>query len=50
MKPLTIVQHEPDDPPGSIAVALNDLGVPFTVCRVDQARRAARVARRDRRA
>jgi GMP synthase (glutamine-hydrolysing) len=37
MKPLTIVQHEPDDPPGSIAVALNDLGVPFTVCRVDRA-------------
>ena len=36
MKPLTIVQHEPDGPPGSIAVALEDLGVPFQVCRVDQ--------------
>ena len=34
-KPLTIVQHEPDDPPGSIAVALGELGVPFEVCRVD---------------
>ena len=36
MKPVTIVQHEPDDPPGSIAVALRDLGVPFAVCRPDQ--------------
>ena len=35
MKPLTIVQHEPDDPPGSIAVALTELGVPFEVRRVD---------------
>jgi GMP synthase-like glutamine amidotransferase len=35
-KPLTIVQHEPDDPPGSIAVALEQLGVPFEVCRVDK--------------
>jgi GMP synthase-like glutamine amidotransferase len=35
-KPLTIVQHEPDDPPGSVAVALEQLGVPFEVCRVDQ--------------
>jgi GMP synthase-like glutamine amidotransferase len=35
MKPLTIVQHEPDDPPGSIAVALTGLGVPFEVRRVD---------------
>ena len=34
-KPVTIVQHEPDDPPGSIAVALTDLGVPFEVRRVD---------------
>jgi GMP synthase-like glutamine amidotransferase len=34
-KPLTIVQHEPDDPPGSIAVALGELGVPFEVRRVD---------------
>ena len=37
MKPLTIVQHEPDDPPGSIGVALTELGVPFDVCRVDLA-------------
>jgi len=36
MKPLTIVQHAPDDPPGSIAVALGEFGVPFVVCRVDQ--------------
>jgi GMP synthase-like glutamine amidotransferase len=36
MKPLTIVQHEPDDPPGSIAVALDELGVPYEVCRVDK--------------
>lgn len=36
MKPLTIVQHEPDDPPGSIAAALEELRVPFVVCRVDQ--------------
>jgi GMP synthase (glutamine-hydrolysing) len=36
MNPLTIVQHEPDDPPGSIAVALKELGVPFVVCRLDQ--------------
>jgi GMP synthase-like glutamine amidotransferase len=35
MKPLIIVQHEPDDPPGSIAVALAELGVPFEVRRVD---------------
>jgi GMP synthase-like glutamine amidotransferase len=34
-KPLTIVQHEPEDPPGSIAVALKELGVRFEVCRVD---------------
>ncbi|NLE21182.1 MAG: type 1 glutamine amidotransferase [Actinobacteria bacterium] len=36
MKPLTIVQHEPDDPPGSIAVALREFGAPFAVCRPDQ--------------
>jgi len=35
-KPLIIIQHEPDDPPGSIGVALRDLGVPFEVCRPDQ--------------
>ena len=31
MKPLSILQHEPDDPPGSIAVALKALGVSFDV-------------------
>ncbi len=36
MKPLTIVQHEPDDPPGSVAVALRDLDVPYVVRRVDE--------------
>ena len=29
MRPIVILQHEPDDPPGSIAVALRDLNVPF---------------------
>jgi len=33
MKPLTIVQHEPDDPPGSIAVALDGLRVAYEVLR-----------------
>jgi GMP synthase-like glutamine amidotransferase len=36
MQPLTILQHEPDDPPGSIAVALEEFGVPYVVCRLDQ--------------
>lgn len=31
MRPLVVLQHEPDDPPGSIAVALRGLGVPFEV-------------------
>ena len=35
-KPLVILQHEPDDPPGSIGVALHDLGVPFEVRRLDE--------------
>jgi GMP synthase-like glutamine amidotransferase len=35
MKSLTIVQHEADGPPGSIAVALDDLRVPYTVVRPD---------------
>jgi GMP synthase (glutamine-hydrolysing) len=35
-KPLVILQHEPDDPPGSIAVALRDLKVPFEVRQLDQ--------------
>jgi GMP synthase (glutamine-hydrolysing) len=35
-KPLVILQHEPDDPPGSIGAALHDLGVPFEVRRLDE--------------
>ena len=35
-KPLVILQHESDDPPGSIAAALRDLGVPFEVRRLDE--------------
>ena len=31
LKPLVVLQHEPDDQPGSIAVALNALKVPFEV-------------------
>jgi GMP synthase-like glutamine amidotransferase len=34
-KPLVILQHEPEGPPGSIAVALRELGVPFEVRRLD---------------
>lgn len=36
MKPIVVVQHEADDPPGSIGVALRDLGVPFEVRRVHE--------------
>ncbi len=36
MKPLIIVQHETDDPPGSVGVALTDLGVPFEVRRLHE--------------
>lgn len=36
MKPLTIVQHDSDDPPGSIADSLSEFGVPFDVRRVDE--------------
>jgi GMP synthase (glutamine-hydrolysing) len=35
-KPVVILQHEPDDPPGSIAVALRALRVPFEVRRLDE--------------
>lgn len=35
-KPLVILQHESADPPGSIGVALRDLGVPFEVRRLDE--------------
>ena len=35
-KPLVILQHEPDDPPGTIGAALHDLGVPFEVRRLDE--------------
>ncbi len=34
-RPLVILQHEPDDPPAGIAVALRDLGVPFELRRLD---------------
>ena len=46
-KPLVILQHEPDDPPGSIGAALRDLGVPFEVRRLDEGDESARVAGRD---
>ena len=35
-KPLAILQHELFDGPGSIAAALNDLGVPFEIRRLDE--------------
>lgn len=35
-KPLVILQHEPDGPPGTIAVALRELKVPFEVRHLDQ--------------
>lgn len=35
MNPITILQHDPDNPPGSIVNALKDLGVPFEVRRLD---------------
>jgi GMP synthase (glutamine-hydrolysing) len=35
-RPLIILQHDPDDPPGSIGTALHDLGVPFEVRRLDK--------------
>jgi GMP synthase (glutamine-hydrolysing) len=35
MRPVAILQHEADDPPGSIAAALRDLGVSFEVRRLD---------------
>lgn len=36
MHPLTIVQHEPDGPPGSIAAALDEFQVPYVVRHVYQ--------------
>ncbi len=36
MRPIVILQHEPDDPPGLVAVALDELGVRFEVRRLDQ--------------
>lgn len=36
MKPVVIVQHEPDDPPAGVARALEALEVPFEVRRLDQ--------------
>lgn len=35
MKPIVILQHEPDDPPATVAEALADLRVPFEVRRLD---------------
>lgn len=35
-KPLVILQHEPDGPPGGIGAALRELGVPFEVRRLDE--------------
>lgn len=34
-KPLVILQHEPDNPPGAVATALERLSVPFEVRRLD---------------
>ena len=36
MEPITILQHEPDSPPGSIVDALDDLGVPYEVRQLDK--------------
>ena len=36
MDPVIILQHEADGPPGTVAVALTELGVPFEVRRLDQ--------------
>jgi GMP synthase (glutamine-hydrolysing) len=35
MKPVVILQHEPDDPPGSVRVALRRLRVPYEIRRLD---------------
>ena len=48
MKPLAILQHEPDDPPGSIAVALTRSRRAVRGAPPRPGRRAARVAARDR--
>jgi GMP synthase (glutamine-hydrolysing) len=34
--PIVILQHEPDDPPANVALALAELGVPFEVRRLDE--------------
>ena len=36
MRPIVILQHEPDDPPATVADTLEDLGAPFEVRRLDQ--------------
>ncbi len=36
MGPVVILQHEPEDPPGSVGRALDDLDVSFEVRRLDQ--------------
>ena len=35
MKPVVILQHEPDDPPGSLRIALRALKVPYDIRRLD---------------
>jgi len=36
VRPIVILQHEPDDPPATVARALEDLGAPFEVRRLDK--------------
>jgi len=36
MKPLFVLQHDADDPPGGVGTALHELGVSFEVCRLDK--------------
>ena len=36
MRPIVILQHEPDDPPATVARVLEDLGVAFEVRRLDE--------------
>lgn len=36
MKPIAILQHEPDDPPATVARVLDELGLPFEVRRLDE--------------
>lgn len=36
MRPIMILQHEPDDPPGLVGTSLEELGLPFEVRRLDE--------------